>query len=500
MTQSNKTKRRSSWLFHPVCLLATITMLANDGRALAQQAEAASAESRAIDVLADGARGRVGNGVDLMLVPPPAAASPVDQDELARIMQRIALALAERLPAEIEVLPQGAGLRDTLAAIRAREGTEGWRRAVNDLVRTQADLALRGGVRLDADGAVALRLTLISLASGRVLATAPPLTIESAATPVGSPEAAIRDAVTQMLDDVPEARAEVAILPVVNARSGVATEAGKYLAEIAGAAWADAAQGITETLRDARAPSIRHDGNPGTGYRLTGRIHLVDQARFQLILTLRGPGGLRSRKWLNLATADLPPRISAALAPDERGDGPGFTPVRSLFGDPGQARLRMTLDGGANPTFRACTETEPDLLRDRCDLLRLTLAADRRGAPLCFSLGDDRAFALLVPNPVAEAPRLRADTPVTLPDALASGEVVWPARGPPSAALIGCLLYRDAAAMPRERLAGWSGTRLDTEQLRRLAAIIADSAALASAEAVVSIVAAEDGLVFRPAE
>jgi hypothetical protein len=500
MTQPNKTKRRLSWLFHPVCLLATITMLANAEPALAQQAETASAESRVIDVLADGARGRVRNGVDLMLVPPPSAASPVDRDEVARIMQRIALALADRLPAAIEVLPQGASLRDTLAAIRAREGMDGWRRAVDDLVRAEADLALRGGVRLDADGALALRLTLISLTEGRVLAEAPPLPIEPAPVPAGAPEAAIRAAVAQMLDDVPEARAEIAILPFVNARSRVATDAGKYLADIAGAAWAEAAQGVTETLRDAPAPSIRDDSAPGIGYRLTGRIHLVDEARFQLVLTLREPGGLRSRQQLDLASGGLPPRISQALAPRQPGGGPGFTPVRSQLDAPGRARLRMTLDGGANPTFRVCTETAPARLRDRCDLLRLTLAADRAGAPLCFSLGDDREFALLVPNPVAEAPRMRADTPVTLPDALASGEVVWPARGPPSAALIGCLLYRDAAAMPRERLAGWSGSPLNTEQVRRLAVIIADSAPLASAEAVVSIVAAEDGLVFRPAE
>lgn len=455
------------------------------------------AETRTAKALANAARGAVPEGAQLMLVPPPDAASPVDRDAVARIMQRIGLSMARRMPTSLDVLPQGEDLRETLATIRAREGMDSWRQAVKDLVRSKADLALSGAVRRDDEGLV-LQLTLLSLEGRRVLATPPAIPIEPSPVKFGTADGAMRDAVGKMLQDAPEARVEVAILPFVKARSGLTTAAGTYLAEVAGEAWADAVQGVTETLRDAPAPSIREDRAGQAGYRLTGRIYLVDEDRFHLSMTLRGPGGLRTRQRLDIARAGLPPRVAAALAPEPRGKAPGFAAVRSRMGGLGQGRLRMTLDGGVTPTYRVCNETDPARLRARCDLLRLTLEADRPGAALCFSLGDDWAFALLVPNPAAAAPRLRANSSVTLPDALAEGEVVWPALGPPSAVLVGCLLYGDAATMPHAQLAEWSGTRLDARQIQRLAAILRDSAPRASTEAVVTIVAAEGGLLFRP--
>lgn len=443
--------------------------------------------------LAEAASRRLPAHARIMLVPPPATASPVPVDDIESIMTRVATHMATRLEQPVEILAGGREIRQALRGIMHRQGHDGWRNAVRQLVRNEdhdPGFALIGDAGSEA-GKLILRISLISLETGSLLASTSAIELTRPAPRVGTPEQAMADAVESLLNVVPDAP-DVRVLPFVLDRSGLSGRPGEYLAQVAARAWTTLASGPDRVMRDARSTRVVMDVSPGPGLNLSGRIWVLDRDRIRLVLNLTEGEALRASHSLDLSTWGLPTEIINALDPARPIPGSGLARVRNALRNVGDGWLQMEMQGGPTPIYRICRSDSPSA-SENCDLLSFTLISDKDGELMCFAIGDDFSFGMLIPNSYANPLQLQARQPVVLPDMLtlrdgSPNRVVWPAYGPPSATLVGCVVYRSNGALPEEQLSAWSGRVLDAGQVERLSVVLKDSEPVASAFAIVQIV------------
>jgi hypothetical protein len=237
----------------------------------------------------------------------------------------------------------------------------------------------------------------------------------------------------------------------------------------------------------------------GLGFNLSGRIWITDDNSIRLLLNLMDGEALLASRILDLSTSGLPREILAVLNPSRSSEGSGFAPVRAL-GRLGDRWLQMEMEGGSKPQYRVCPGGGSET--GKCDFLRFTLKSDTDGSPMCFALGDDRSFGMLIPNDYAEPQRLQRDEPIVVPDGLSlrdgsAQRIVWPAYGPPSTTLVGCFLYRSDEGVPARELSALSGQVLNGEQVERLSLLLKDSEPVASAFSIVDIVAQDQPFQAR---
>ncbi|MCA3517926.1 MAG: hypothetical protein IOC88_13750 [Rhodobacter sp.] len=464
-------------------------------------ADTAGEEDLAQQLATGSAQQAIRSGDRIVLVSPAANASPFGSATLDATMTRVALRLTELLPQKPEVQAANTEVRLALEDILIREGLDGWTNAVSDLVRQSADIALIGTAGLSG-GNLTLELALVSMRDGEVLAKTQAVPIDAPDNLAVDPEGGIAAAVAKLLEAAPQARPEIVMLPFTDGSTGIPNvEAGRYFSPMVEQAWLKAANTLTAVINDASPPKLLRQTQALGGIALTGQIWPIDRDRTRLVLNLsEGDVGLASQI-VDITILRLPANIRDALDPEALGGGGGFSAVRALLGGNGPAWLRMEVDGGAMPIYEICEDTSPERVR-RCDLLSLTIEADEAGDLLCFVLGDDLAFSLLVPHDLYRPLRLESRQRVSVPEDLqavdpAKGPPVWYAYGPPAPTLIGCLLYRQLDATLLKTLTEWSGKRLPNGDARTLSDLLQSSNPRASAEAVVTIVTSDGMRQFR---
>ncbi|NUB46733.1 hypothetical protein GEU84_020275 [Fertoebacter nigrum] len=446
-------------------------------------------------------QGAIRLGARIVLVPPQADASPIATDALEATMSRVALEFKNALSNKPEILAASSDLRQTLETTLAREGLDGWTKAVTTLVRQSADFALVGSAGL-VDGKLTLELALLSMQDGSVLARTQGVPIDAPADQAADPEGGIASAVQKLLKAAPQARPEIVLMPFADGATGIPNlEVGAYLADIVEDAWLEAANTQTAMLVDAPPPQVIRDTKAMDAIALSGRIWLIDQNRTRLVLTLMSAGISLATQVVDISIVELPADLRERLDPKALGGGGGFSAVRALLGGQSPARLQMEVVGGSSPVFEVCETLDPDAIQT-CDTLRLTVTADESGDLLCFSLGDDLEFSLLIPNDLYGPVRLEPRLPLVVPQGLLSvdgsiGDPVWYAYGPPAMTLVGCLLYRQIDAPLLATLTEWSGGRLPEGDARTLGNLLKRSNPRASAEAVVQIIDADSMSRFR---
>jgi hypothetical protein len=157
--------------------------------------------------LAEAVSGLIPANARIMLVVPPAAASPVPVEDIESIMTRIATRMAARLDQPVEILAGGREVREALRGIMHRQGIDGWKNAVQQLVRndeTGPTHTLIGDAGSEA-GRLVLRMSLVSLESGSVLASTSAVELAQPAARLGAPDAAIAEAVEALMRAAPQA-------------------------------------------------------------------------------------------------------------------------------------------------------------------------------------------------------------------------------------------------------------------------------------------------------
>jgi hypothetical protein len=461
----------------------------------APQIATAQPEIRLGTELCAAAQGEIPAGSRIALAPPPAAQSPLPIAEVEAIMSRAAQAMCADWLDKPRILAGSAELRAALSLVRNRQGTAAWQETVEATVRREADFVLVGETGLSS-GDVTLRLTLVDLDDGRVLVKTSNVVVGDAGPrAAGDPRAAIAASVSQFLDTLPQARDVVTVGRFVNESSGLETAAGQALADMAVEAWLDAANSINAMLRGAPPGQVLRGGPPATGFYLSGTLRLIDRDRFQLILRLSQDGVLRATRTLSLSTLQLPPRLRDMFDPAanefrETGLGGVATAIATM----GSGRLEITTDGGRAGAFPICRATDAERLVRECadSLISLRLSADQSGSLMCVSLDDDGLFYVMLPNTHTAAPALQASRPLILPDDLPllpdGNRIYWPAIGPPSETLVGCLLYASLPGQLLDRLDRFHGAQLDGNGIATLLSVLRDSGPVAGATNRVRIV------------
>ncbi|SMX38745.1 hypothetical protein [Maliponia aquimaris] len=454
----------------------------------------AQAETQLGAELCSAARAAIPAGSRIVLAPPAAADTPLPVAEVEAIMSRAAQAMCADWPDRPRILAGSSELQASLALIRDRQGPEAWRKTFDATVRQAAEFVLVGETGLSG-GAVTLRLTLVALEDGQVIVKTPDIPLTGLALPAaGDPRAAIADAVRQFQDTLPAAREDITVGRFANEVTGLETAAGRALAEMVVEAWLDSANSITAMLRDAAPAQVHRGDPPEAGFALTGTVRLIDRDRFQLVLRLTQDGVLHAARTLDLSTLQLPPQLRELLDPAALPRDDSLSSFTSALSAMGKGTLRMVAGGGRDGAYPICRTSDARRLMTDCrdSLIRLSLTSDIGGELLCLSLDDSGLFYVMLPSPYAPATRLRANLPLTLPDdlpLLADGnQVHWPAMGPPSDTLVGCLVYPRLPGTLMQALDRFDGKALDARDLSALRMTLRDSAPAAAAAVQVRII------------
>ncbi|MEO0823418.1 MAG: hypothetical protein AAF074_23750 [Pseudomonadota bacterium] len=428
----------------------------------------------------------------IVVVPPPPEATPLAPRAAARLLRRIAERAAGALDGRLVVAGDSAIVTAELDRAWAREGRDGWEKALARLGAGAGDLALSAEI-LPAGDALSLRLALVDLRNGRAIGPIPSAAVARPSRRAGDPSALMTRAFSQMIANVPEARDRLTIVPFATGTTGTVSRAGLYLAELARDAWLAAAMAGGRDLRDPTGlgPSVQLSGSDAAeGFRLEGRLWPFGGGIAQLRLALSDARGQRVSRRIDIDVTGLPPAIRATLAPGALRTPGGFNAVIAAGAAIGDAQLSMRTAGGPNPVYELCEHPAPATVR-ACGQLGLTLGANRSGHLLCFALGRDGQFNLLTPAAHYAAPFLAAGTSLQLPRDLppppGGGDVVWYAFGEPSAVLLKCALYETEGLMPLARLERFDGRRLGAAEVTDLAALLTAARPLASAYDIATI-------------
>lgn len=440
------------------------------------------------------AEGEIPAGSRIALAPPPPEQSALPVAEVEAVMSRAAQAMSEGWAGKPRILAGSPELRASLALVLNRQGQQAWRETVEATVRREAEFVLVGETGL-AGGEVTLRLTLVDLSDGRVIVKTSDVPISAAAhQTAGDPRAAIGAAVRQFLDLIPEARDVVTVGAFVNESSGLETAVGRGLADMAVEAWLDAANSVTAMLRDAPPARVLRGEPPAIGFYLSGTVRLIDRDRFQLILQLWQDRALTATRTLDLSALMMPPQLRDLLDPVARPAWDGLAGVERAIRALGEARMEMAARGGWDGVYPACRATDPGRLVTDCadSLIQLQVISDRGGELMCFSLDENGLFYVMLPADYAPrtlvAPRQALSLPDDLPLLPDGNRVYWPAMGPPSETLVGCLLYSRVPHRLMSALAGLDGQALPPARIGELQSILRDSAPQAAAAVRVRIV------------
>lgn len=430
----------------------------------------------------------------IALAPPPPLQSALPMAEVEAIMARVVQNMVTDWPAKPRILAGSADLRSTLALVRGRQGQDAWRQTVTATLRQEAEFVLVGETGLGA-GQVTLRLTLVALDDGRVLAKTSDVAITAPTTPTAaSPREAITEAITQFQQSVPQAKGQVTIGPFVHERSGFETPLGRALADIAVEAWLVSAQSISDILQDAPAPVVLRGPAPNTGFFLSGTIRLVNRDRFQLILRLSNGQNLRATRTLELSALRLPPPLRASIDPQQRQEQSLLDHVQGWVNGVGPGSLKMQSFGGTENGYDICETSDFSDLHRSCptSLIQLAITSDIAGALLCFSLDDQGRFSMILPNAYAESPRVFPHQNLLFPDHLPplpdGTRMYWPAMGPASQTLVTCLLFEQGTAPLAQTLTSMDGTTLRDGSARVFLGTLKDSGPEAGAALRVQII------------
>ena len=231
------------------------------------------------------------------------------------------------------------------------------------------------------------------------------------------------------------------------------------------------------------------------GFYLEGAVRLVDATQFQLVLRLWQDGALRVSRTLDLSSLALSPQLRVALTPEASRAAPIFDPLRDFVQGLGPGKLMLVaLGGDTRGHYPICHATDPMTLMKECEesLIRVEMRSNNSGEVLCLSIDANANLSVILPNAYAAAPKIAPGQTLSLPDALPAlpggARMVWPALGPPSQTLLGCVLYPRIPATVIDALARSDGAQLSAETALHLRAILRDSGPIASAAALVSIV------------
>lgn len=432
-------------------------------------------------------------GSRIALAPPPPTDSALPMAQVEAVMSRAAQLMVADWPVKPRILAGSADLRSTLALVRGRQGQAAWSQAVTSTLRQEAEFVLVGETGIGA-GSVTLRLTLVALGDGRVLAKTSDVPIggqssAAAATPRGG----IAQAVAQFQQSVPQARGQITVGAFVNERSGFETPLGQALADITIEAWFASAQSITAMITDAPAPRVTRGAPPATGFYLSGVIRLVTADRFQLVLRLSEGADLWATRTLDLSALQLAPHLRAALDPQFAPAQNGFDPLLGLIQGIGPAHMDLTALGGTDGSYPVCKARDFSRLLTACpnSLIQLSLTADQSGQVMCFSMDDSANLSLILPNPYAAAPWLQRGLALVLPDDLPplpdGNRMYWPAMGPASQTLVACLLFDTVPAGLTQTLTSLESAPLTAQSAYQLFGVLKDAAPLASAGQIVEI-------------
>ncbi len=428
------------------------------------------------------------------LAPPPPLQSALPMAEVEAIMVRVIQNMMADWPTKPRILAGSADLRSTLALVRGRQGQEAWRETVTATLRQEAEFVLVGETAIG-EGQVTLRLTLVALEDGRVLAKTEDVAVSSPSrSSAANPRDAINAAMAQLQQTVPSSRVQITIGPFVTETSGFETPLGRNLADIAVEAWLTSAHSVTATLRDAPAPVVIRGPAPDSGFFLGGSIRLVNRDRFQLILRLSNGQNLWASRTLDLSALHLPPALQASLDPVFRPDQDLFSRLENWVRTVGPARMNLQTLGGTEGGYVTCKTRDFSDLHRSCpkSLIQLMITSNLSGALVCFSLDREEQFSMILPNAYTAAPWVPASQPLVLPDSLPplpdGTRMYWPAMGPPSETLITCLLFETSQKAPLQRLDQLNGSILSGAMVHELFSAIKDSGPIGGAAQSVDII------------
>ena len=440
------------------------------------------------------AEGQIPAGSRIALAPPPAARTPLPVGEIEAIMSRAAQAMCADWVSKPRILAGSAELRAALALVLNRQGSEAWQQTVQSTVRQEADYVLVGETGIKG-GEVTLRLTLVDLTDGQVIVKTSDIALGAVTRQAGGdPRAAIGEAIGSFLDALPEARDEITVGAFVNEASGLETPVGSALADMAVEAWLNAANSITALLRDAPPARLHRGTERAAGFHLGGTVRLIDRDRFQLVLRLSQDGALRASRTLDLSSLQMPAHLRVLLDPANMRVDTGLDSMASALSALGASQLSLTARGGRSGTYSICRATDAARVPTDCpdSLIQLTLLSDSSGVLSCFSLDESGQFYIMLPAEYAPDTRLDAGQPFTLPDGLPplpdGNRVYWPAIGPPSETLLGCLVFAALPVPMMTALDRIDGMRLAPADRLALLAILRDAGPLAAAALRVRII------------
>ncbi|WP_299921639.1 hypothetical protein [uncultured Pelagimonas sp.] len=430
----------------------------------------------------------------IALAPPPPLQSALPMAQIEAVMARVVQNMVADWPVKPRILAGSADLRSTLALVQGRQGHEAWRQTVDATLRQEAEFVLVAETGIG-EGHVTLRLTLVALEDGRVLAKTRDVAIDApTSSPVASPRQAITAAINEFQQTVPAARAQITIGPFVNERSGIETPLGRGLADMAVEAWLTTAQSVTAMLRDASPPVVTRGAPPQSGFFLAGTVRLVNRDQFQLILRLSNGQNLWATRTLALSALHLPPALRASLDPNFATDQTLLEQLQSWSNGAGPAGMDMQVLGGTPSGFISCKTPDFSDLHNSCpnSLIQLVITSDTPGALVCFSLDDTGVFSLILPNAYAASPWVSVGQSLILPDSLPplpdGTRVFWPAMGPPSQTLVSCLLFEHPEQSPTQTLTEIDGAVLRGSKAQSFLGILTDSAPIGSVAQSVEII------------
>ncbi|PYG34516.1 DUF4384 domain-containing protein [Pelagimonas varians] len=432
-------------------------------------------------------------GSRIALAPPPPMDSALPMAQVEAIMSRVAQLMVADWPAKPRILAGSADLRSTLALVRGRQGQEAWTQAISTTLRQEAEFVLVGETGIGA-GSATLRLTLVALSDGRVLAKTSDVPVSTQGTAMAAtPRGGITQAVAQLQQSVPQARDQITIGAFVNERSGFETPLGQALSDITIEAWFSSAQSITAMIQDARAPRVLRGAAPPQGFYLSGTIRLIDADRFQLVLRLSDGPDLLATRTLDLSALQLAPHLRAGLDPRFEQGQSGFEPLLGLIQGIGPARMELQTLGGREDHYPICKTSDFNRLLTACpdSLIQLSVTTDRPGQVMCFSIDDAGSLSVIVPNAYTAAPWVLGGQNLLMPDDLPplpdGTRMYWPAMGPASQTLVACLLFEGSAVPLADAMTALEGPPLSAALAYQLMGTIRDSAPLASSGQVVKV-------------
>ena len=472
-----------------LCTLPAITTAQQFAAATDDSELASRIEAVAADLVA-GSREELPAGTTIILIAPPAERSPLPLPDVNTMLRQVASAMRTALDGTVSVVAGGDTAQALLEDRYAREGQDGYQAAIRALREIEADYALVASVSVEGDR-YAMGLTLLRRADGAVLVEVPDFAIPQPAVLPLPHETAIDRVVVALQEAAPQAiEAPVSIFAFPNERTELVT-IGNYLSQRVASSWLTQAR---QRLATHGAGTIRQMPER-EGFHITGTVFFMSDGLLRLNVTLsEGPNTLAT-EFVNITRAGLPGDLPDANAPI----GSSYASVMGLLDSFDAAWLRMEVLGGRSPVYEVCADIAAPMARANCDRLELTVSANRDGDLVCFALGDDLTFGLLVPVLDVETFPLQAERDHAVPNEMVSqhGEIWWPATGEPGVTLVACLLFDEQNPDFMDVLREYSGAILSSEQVGRLAASIQQAQPLDAASAQVTILEARDTLGLR---